>query len=85
MTPVSHEVFGILAVLALLALFSVLGACIRVSARPYPAPPLDETTETFDASLLPISDSEVARRLRRVMDENAAVRQLRDDVDAWGA
>lgn len=35
--------------------------------------------------LVPLSDSEVARRIRKQMDENAAVRQLRADLDAWSA
>lgn len=36
------------------------------------------------AHLAPLSDSEVAARIRKQMDENAAVRQLRADVDSWG-
>lgn len=37
------------------------------------------------AQLVPLSDSEVARRIRKQIDENAAVRQLRADLDAWSA
>lgn len=33
--------------------------------------------------LVPLSDSEVARRIRKQMDENAAVRQLRADIENW--
>lgn len=44
---------------------------------------LDETTETVDAHLLPLSQSETARRIRQRITDNEC-RRFRAELDGWG-